>query len=85
MYSGTANVIQACVEHNVPRLIYTSSVDVVIGFDDIINGEESLPVPKRFLFHGYPDTKHRAESLVAEANGRALAAGKIHWLSNVTT
>jgi hypothetical protein len=76
--AGTANIIQSCLEHNVPRLIYTSSVDVVVGFDDIINGDESLPAPKRFLFPGYPETKHRAENLVSEANGRALAAGN-YW------
>jgi len=74
--TGTANVIQACVEQNVPRLIYTSSVDVVVGFDDVIYGDESLPVPRKFLFPGYPESKHRAECLVAEANGRPLAVGK---------
>ena len=69
-------MIQACVEQNVPRLVYTSSVDVVVGFDDVNNGDESLPVPKKFLFPGYPESKYRAECLVAEADGRALASGE---------
>jgi len=75
---GTANVIQACVEQNVQRLVYTSTVDVVIGrrHDVISAGDESLPVPRRFLFPGYADSKRKAELLVFEANGRALAKGE---------
>ena len=71
-------MIQACVEQNVRRLVYTSSVDVVIGRrrDVISGGDESLPVPRRFLFQGYAESKHRAELLVCEANGRALAKGE---------
>ena len=73
---GTAHVIQACVEENVTSLVHTSTVDVVIGYDDIEEGDESLPLPPKFLFEGYPDTKHRAELLVTEANGRRLARGQ---------
>ena len=80
-FVGTANVIQACVEENVAQLVYTSTVDVVIGYDDIINGDEALTVPKKFLFHGYPETKHRAETLVTEANGRKLAKGLSKFIS----
>ena len=71
-------MIQACVEQNVQRLVYTSSVDVVIGRrrDVISGGDESLPVPHRFLFQGYGESKRRAELLVCEANGRALAKGQ---------
>jgi len=72
-------VIQACVEQNVQRLVYTSSVDVVIGrgcCDVISAGNESLPVPRRFLFQGYAESKRRAEILVCEADGRPLAKGE---------
>ena len=75
-HQGTANVIQACVEHDVSRLVYTSTVDVVIGFDDIVNGDESCVTPRRFLFPGYPSTKHHAEMLVNNADGRRLAKGR---------
>jgi len=71
-------MIQACVEQNVQRLVYTSSIDVVIGrrCDVISAGDESLPVPRRFLFQGYAESKRRAELLVCEADGRALAKGQ---------
>ena len=66
------------MEQNVQRLVYTSSVDVVISrrHDVISAGDESLPVPSRYLFHGYAESKRRAELLVCEANGRALAKGE---------
>jgi len=74
---GTANVIQACVERNVSTLVYTSTVDVVIGAEEIFNGDESLAIPRKFLFHGYPQTKYAAEVMVNEANGRTLAKGRL--------
>lgn len=80
---GTANVIQAAVEQNVSTLVYTSTVDVVIGFEEIFNGDESLPVPSKFLFPGYPTTKYQAEQLVNAANGRILAKGDANRLHTV--
>ena len=45
---GTKNVINACVEMKVKRLIYTSSPSVVFdGVHGIINGDESLPYPSK--------------------------------------
>ena len=44
--SGVKNVINACQECKVKRLIYNSSADVVFdGSRDIYNGDESLPCP----------------------------------------
>lgn len=44
--SGVKNVINACQECKVKRLIYNSSGDVVFdGSHDICNGDESLPCP----------------------------------------
>lgn len=44
--SGAKNVVNACREGKVRRLIYNSSADVVFdGTHDIINGDESLPYP----------------------------------------
>jgi len=65
---GTANVIQACLENKVTRLVYTSSPSVAIGEDDIENGDETLPYPKRYLAP-YPATKATAEKMVLEADG----------------
>ena len=33
----------ACIEKNVPRLVYTSTYNVVFGGQCIVNGDESLP------------------------------------------
>ncbi|WAR23439.1 3BHS1-like protein, partial [Mya arenaria] len=67
---GTNCVIEACLANNVSRLIFCSTVDVVIGYDDIINGcEASVTTPRHFLFPGYPETKHLAEQEILKANG----------------
>lgn len=65
---GTANVLQACREAKVQRLIYTSSPSVVIADRDIEGGSESLPYPDAYLAT-YPDSKARAEKIVLDANG----------------
>ena len=68
---GTENVITACKECGVKRLIYTSTADVVIskgeiGVDDT---DEDHPLPKDPL-NAYVSTKGRAETAVLAANGR---------------
>ncbi|WOL02646.1 3beta-hydroxysteroid-dehydrogenase/decarboxylase [Canna indica] len=67
---GTKNVIDACVECKVKRLIYTSSPSVVFdGVHGIFNGEESMPYPNQFN-DSYSQTKAEGEKLVVKANGR---------------
>lgn len=47
-FVGTKNVIDACVEKKVKRLIYTSSPSVVFdGVHGISNGDESIPYPDK--------------------------------------
>ncbi len=65
---GTRNVIAACQSNGVPRLLYTSSIDVVFDGSPIANGDESLPYPKRHLDY-YGTTKMMAEQDVIAANG----------------
>jgi len=49
-FIGTKNVIDACVELQIKRLIYTSSPSVVFdGVHGIINGDESLSYPVKVL------------------------------------
>lgn len=49
-FSGTKNVIDACIETKVTRLIYTSSPSVVFdGVHGIFNGDESMPYPDKVL------------------------------------
>ena len=73
---GTSTLLEACLAKRVPRLIFTSTIDVVVGDDDIRGGNETLPVPDKFLFPGYPATKLRAEQLVLNANGASFSSGE---------
>lgn len=66
---GTKNVIHACVELQIKRLIYTSSPSVVFdGVHGIINGDESLSYPVKHN-DSYSATKAEGEALVLKANG----------------
>ena len=60
--------------------MYTSTIDIVIGHDEIVNGDESTPPPNRHLFPGYNETKRKAEEMVIAANGRSLADGTLELL-----
>ncbi len=68
---GTANVIQACREHGVARLVYTSTPSVVFNHADITGGDETLPYADSFLCH-YARSKATAEQQVLAANSDRL-------------
>lgn len=70
--TGTANVIAACLERGVQRLIYTSSPSVVFDGRDMEGVDESVPYPPHYEAH-YPKTKAIAEQAVIAANGDRLA------------
>ncbi|XP_035508312.1 short-chain dehydrogenase/reductase family 42E member 1 [Morone saxatilis] len=73
---GTQNVLKACVEHGVSRLVYTSTFNVVFGGQVIENGDESLPyLPLHLHPDHYSRTKSLAEMAVLKANGTALKDG----------
>ncbi|XP_030926225.1 3beta-hydroxysteroid-dehydrogenase/decarboxylase-like [Quercus lobata] len=66
---GTKNVIDACIEHKVKRLIYTSSPSVVFdGVHGILDGDESVPYPAKHN-DSYSATKSEGEALVIKSNG----------------
>jgi 2-alkyl-3-oxoalkanoate reductase len=67
---GTLNVIAACVDHGISRLIYTSSPSVVFDGKDMEGVDESVPYPPHFEA-AYPETKALAEKAV-----RALGENK---------
>jgi sterol-4alpha-carboxylate 3-dehydrogenase (decarboxylating) len=68
--SGTRNVIDACWECGVKKLIFASSANVVFdGVHDIVLGDESLPIPDTHRDFA-SDTKAHAEALVLSANGK---------------
>lgn len=66
---ATQNVIAGCLQHRVPKLVYTSSPSVTFDGGDQEGVDESVPYPKQWLCH-YPHTKALAEQAVLEANGR---------------
>ncbi len=70
--TGTLNVIAACRQHAVRRLVYTSSPSVVFDGHDMEGVDESVPYPSHFEAH-YPHTKALAEQAVLAANDAQLA------------
>jgi nucleoside-diphosphate-sugar epimerase len=72
---GTENVLRACREHAVERLVYTSSPSVVFdGRDHDGSGMEQLQLRYPAVHEAfYPATKAAAERAVLAANGARLA------------
>ncbi len=66
---GTRNVVDACVQTSVRRLVYTSSPSVTFDGEHQTNIDESVPYPKRWLCH-YPHSKALAEQNVLNANDK---------------
>lgn len=69
---GTRNVIAACRDNRVPKLVYTSSPSVVFDREDLCGVDESQPYPRRYLAE-YPRTKAIAERMVLSANCPSLS------------
>ncbi|XP_045295813.1 short-chain dehydrogenase/reductase family 42E member 1 [Leopardus geoffroyi] len=70
---GTDHILQVCRRRGVPRLVYTSTFNVIFGGQVIRNGDESLPyLPLHLHPDHYSRTKSIAEKKVLEANGATL-------------
>lgn len=69
--TGTENIINACKENRVKRLVYTSSPSVVFSEGGIEGADESLPYPADHKAY-YPETKALAEKLVLKAASEEL-------------
>ncbi|MBW2178280.1 MAG: NAD-dependent epimerase/dehydratase family protein [Deltaproteobacteria bacterium] len=64
---GTENVISACLDQNVPYLVYCSSANVLNHGNGSMEGaDETVPYPKSFLT-SYQKTKALAEQKVVAA------------------
>ncbi len=61
--SGTRNVIDACLNHSISKLVYTSSPSVIFDGTNMEGVDESAPYPKRFHAY-YPQTKALAEQCI---------------------
>jgi nucleoside-diphosphate-sugar epimerase len=70
--AGTQNVIEACRQMGVSKLVYTSSPSVVFGTSSMEGVNESVPYPADYLA-SYPKTKAMAEREVLSANDPSLA------------
>jgi nucleoside-diphosphate-sugar epimerase len=70
---GTQNIITGCLNHQIPKLVYTSSPSVVFNGTDMEGVDESASYPSRFHAH-YPETKALAERCVIQAVQKGLKA-----------
>lgn len=64
---ATENLVNRVKEFDIKYFIYTSTPSVVFEKDDILNGDESLPYPERYLTN-YAKTKSMAEQFVLGSN-----------------
>ena len=69
---GTDNVIRACKQAGIARLVYTSSPSVVFDGRDMEGVDESVPYAPTYRAH-YPRTKALAEQRLLAANSGSLA------------
>lgn len=68
---GTANVLEACRQSNVGKVVFTSSPSVVLDGKDIEGGDETLPLVSEPLMP-YQASKIAADKMVREANEPGL-------------
>ncbi|MCL1065339.1 NAD-dependent epimerase/dehydratase family protein [Shewanella olleyana] len=69
--NGTANIIRACKQLNIERLVYTSTPSVTFAGEDEAGIDESAPYADKFLNY-YGHSKAIAEKMVLDANSEAL-------------
>jgi sterol-4alpha-carboxylate 3-dehydrogenase (decarboxylating) len=70
---GNRIVIEVCKELGIRKLVYSSTLDVVVdGKKPIVYSDESLPYPKKMPKDHYSRTKIIAEQMVIEANSPEL-------------
>ena len=68
---ATKNVIDACKNHNINYLVYTSTPSVVFDGTSEEGIDESTPYAETF-FNAYQETKAEAEQLVLHSNSEKL-------------
>ncbi len=69
---GTENIVKACRNNLVRKLVFTSSPSVVFGHSSLENADESTPYPEEYLCE-YPRTKAQAEKIILNANDPSLS------------
>ncbi len=69
--NGTENIISACQDLNIQRLVYTSTPSVTFAGKDENGIDESAPYAQQFLNY-YGQSKALAEQRILQANGSPL-------------
>ena len=69
---GTENIIGACRNNWVRKLVFTSSPSVVFDQSNLEGVDESIPYPEKYLCQ-YSQTKALAEKIILNANDSNLA------------
>jgi len=69
---GTENIIKACRNNQVRKLVFTSSPSVVFGQSSLEGVDESTPYPEEYLCE-YSRTKALAEKIILKANDSNLS------------
>ncbi|MBI5247743.1 MAG: NAD-dependent epimerase/dehydratase family protein [Elusimicrobia bacterium] len=69
---GTKNVLRACLELGIAKLVFTGSPSVVFHGGDVDGVDESAPYPEKFDSY-YSQTKALSEKMVLAANHDKLA------------
>jgi len=70
-FTGTENVIKACIQNNVRYLVFTSSLDAIYSGKPLVNVDESHPYPEKHRT-SYCRSKYLAELAVVKANSESL-------------
>ena len=70
---GTKNILDACIELQIPSLVYTSTTNVCFAGSPLVNQDESTPYATNFV-DAYSQTKCMAEQAIIKANGSKLKA-----------
>jgi nucleoside-diphosphate-sugar epimerase len=70
-FTGTKNIADFSLKHNVNEFIYTSSPSVIFNGEDMENVDESVPYPDEFHTH-YPKTKALAEQYIQDITKKGL-------------
>ncbi|KAJ3300044.1 hypothetical protein HK104_005040 [Borealophlyctis nickersoniae] len=66
---GTKNVVEACLECGVKKLVYTSTASVTYNGQNVINGNEKDPYCEVHM-NAYNETKAIAEDHILKSNGK---------------
>ena len=72
-------MIQACIDNNIERLVFTSSVDAFVTperFSHPHITEAEIPTPHKFLMGPYAASKCKADQMIRKANNIVLSNGK---------